>query len=341
MMMHPAFRSGVTNDTKAERRASSHTAMDVSVSVVTWNSAQEIARCLGSLARQGGDRAIEVFVVDNASGDDTVATVRRDFPQVQVHANARNVGFAAAQSQAWSLTHGHYWLLLNPDVELREDCINRLVAFMDSHPRSGLVTARLVDADGRPQHCAQPTPSIWRTLLELLRLHKLLPRRWRGRLLLGAYWTYDRTQRVGWTWGTVLMARRSAVESVGPLDAGFFMYGEDLEWCLRMWQAGWEVWFCAEGEAMHGGAASARQRWQDVERQRRIMTMSDAALARHHSASWMATYRLACCVSLAVELCARALRRRPRDETRHALQYCWEALLGRGSVDHHSDPQPL
>jgi len=315
--------------------------MDVSVSIVTWNSAREIARCLRSLACQRGERTIEALVIDNASEDDAVAAVQREFPLVQLHANARNVGFAAAHSQAWPLTRGRYWLLLNPDVELREDCIDQLVAFMDDHPRAGLATARLVDADGRPQHCAQPTPSIWRTLLELSRLHKMLPRRWRGRLLLGPYWTYDRTRRVGWTWGTVLMARRSAVESVGPLDASFFMYGEDLEWCLRMRQAGWEVWYCSEAEAVHGGAASARQCWQDAERQRRILSMCDAALAQHHSGPWMAAYRLVCCASLAIELCTRALRRRPRDETRHALQYCWGALLGRGSVDHHSDPQPL
>ena len=313
----------------------------VSVSIVTWNSGREIAHCLRSVTRQHGERVVETIVVDNASSDDTVAVVRQGFPQVQLHANPHNIGFAAAQSQAWPLTQGRYWLLLNPDVELRDDCVERLVAFMDGHPQAGAVTPRVLDAEGLPQHCAQATPAIWRTLLELSRLHKLLPRRWRGRLLLGPYWSYDRTERVGWTWGTALMVRRAMVEALGPLDSGFFMYGEDLEWCLRMRHAGWEIWFCAEAEAAHGGAASARQCWQDAERQRRIMAMSDAALLRHHAASWMVIYRLTCFVSLAIELCVRVLRRRPRGDTQRALQYYWEALLGRGSVDHHSDPQPL
>jgi GT2 family glycosyltransferase len=312
---------------------------DVTVSIVTWNNAREIARCLDRLACQRGGRTIEALVVDNASSDGGPALVRRVFPQVALHVNLHNMGFAPAQSQAWRLTRGRYWLLLNPDVELREDCIDRLVAFMDGHPRAGVATARLVDADGRPQHCAQRTPSILLTLLELSRLHKLLPRRRRGGLLLGPYWSYDGSRQVGWTWGTVLMARRRMVESIGPLDAGFFMYGEDLEWCLRMRRAGWEVWYCAEAEAVHGGAASAHQRWQDAERQRRILSMTDAALVRYHSARWIACYRVVCCVSLAIEIGLRSLRRRPRDEARRALQYYWEALRGRGSVDHHSDPQ--
>src|SRR5262249_34045509 len=152
--------------------------------------------------RTEGSCAFEVHVVDNASADGSAEMVHTEFPQVRLIANDENLGFARANNRSWAQCQGRYWMLLNSDAELRPGALDALVSFMDSHPCAGLATARLINRDGTPQNCAQPSPSIFKTLLEAFRLHKLLPASARGRILLGPYWSYDRATPVGWTWGT-------------------------------------------------------------------------------------------------------------------------------------------
>ncbi len=100
-------------------------------------------------------------------------------------------------------------------------------------------------------------------------------------MLLGTYWTYDEPMRLGWTWGTALITRREAVEEVGTLCEDFFMYGEDVEWCLRMRRHGWEIWFCPEAEVLHHGSQSSARRWQNAERERRVSEGYYRAVALH------------------------------------------------------------
>jgi GT2 family glycosyltransferase len=212
--------------------------------------------------------------------------VRETFPTFRLIVNDDNRGFARANNQSWEIARGRYWLLLNSDAELCSNALRQLLTFMEAHTKTALATARLVNADGSPQHCAQATPSLSRVLLEASRLHKLLPSSTRGEFLFGPYWTYDKSIRVGWTWGTALMARREAVEEVGPLSEDYFMYGEDLEWCLRMERAGWEVWYCAEAEVLHHGGESSKQRWASNDRQRIIEANVLKAVETHRGAPY-------------------------------------------------------
>jgi GT2 family glycosyltransferase len=254
---------------------------ELTVTVVSYNTRALLAACLESLA-QGAQRVgVEVHVVDNASRDGSVDMVRKRFPGVRLFANAANVGFARANNQSWACARGRYWLLLNSDAEVRPGALDELVRFMDEHPRAGLATARLVNADGTPQHCAQQTPSVLSALVEATRLHLLLPRGVRGRLLLGPYWNYQKPIRVGWTWGTALVARRRAVEQCGPLSDAFFMYGEDLEWCLRLRRRGWEVWFCPDAEVLHHGGQSPLEGAQAGGRLQVILDGVYRAVAAH------------------------------------------------------------
>jgi GT2 family glycosyltransferase len=235
---------------------------------------------------------IDIHVVDNASADESAEMVRQEFPNVDLIRNQINVGFAAACNQSLRRAGGRYWLLLNSDTELRSGALDALVRFMDATPRAGLTTARLLNPDGTPQHCAQRIPGIGLTLLEASRLHKLLDVTRRGRLLLGPYWTYDRAIRVGWTWGTALIARRHAVEQVGLLNENLFMYGEDLDWCLRMRRNGWEIWFCPEAEVIHYGAQSARQRWDESNHRKLILDGTYRAIGMHSGRGYVAILHL-------------------------------------------------
>jgi GT2 family glycosyltransferase len=283
---------------------------DVTATIVSWNTKPLLRGCLDALRRHPPGASIEVVVVDNASADGSPELVRQEFPEVRLIQNTDNVGFARAVNQAWPHASGRYWLLLNSDTEVGDGAIDALVAFMDRHPAAGLATARLLNVDGSPQHCAQAVPSALLTLLETLRLHKLLPTRLRGRLLLGPYFAYDVEQQVGWTWGTALICRRQAVEKTGLLAERFFLYGEDVDWCLRMRTAGWEVWFCPTAEVTHRGAGSAPEDQSDAMRRRLIQQRIFEALSCHRSRGRMAALHATSALSGGIEWLAARIRHR-------------------------------
>jgi N-acetylglucosaminyl-diphospho-decaprenol L-rhamnosyltransferase len=285
-------------------------ATELTISIVTWNSARHISSSLTSVFDKTRDMHAEVIVVDNASTDGTPELVRRH-GQARLLVNDRNVGFAAAHCQAWQAASGRLWLLLNPDATLQPGALGALMSFADRHPRAGLVSPRLIGVDGAVQHCAQADPSVGRTLLEASRLHRLLPRRLRARALLGSYFSHDISVPVGWTWGTALLARREAVAAVGALSDRFFMYGEDLEWCLRMRRGGWQVWFCADAEVRHLGAGSAAQRWSEAERRERILRGIDEAIRTHRGVTYTRFLKAAQLSALAIEAASLWLRSRP------------------------------
>lgn len=279
------------------------------MTIVSWNTRELLAACLRSLAA-ASRRRVEVHVVENASTDGSGELVAAEFPDVRLIRNPRNVGFARACNQSWADAKGRYWLLLNSDTEVRPGALDRLIEFMDARPRAGLATAKLLNADGTPQFCAQPNPAVWRVLLEAGRLHKWLPSDLQRRLLLSSYWSYDRPCRLGWTWGTALIARREAVEQVGPLSESFYMYGEDLEWSLRMRKAGWEIWFCPDAEVIHYGGRSAAVQWQEVERGRRVTDGYYQALEQHHGRFWIRAYQAATLLALGSQWLTLRLRGR-------------------------------
>ncbi|MGE0132755.1 MAG: glycosyltransferase family 2 protein [Blastocatellales bacterium] len=282
--------------------------VDLTITIISWNTRDLLRGCLRSIEQAGAKRGVEIHVVDNASSDGSREMVERDFPQVRLIPNAENLGFARANNQSWQSARGRYWLLLNSDAEMRPGALDALIEFMDKHPQAGLASARLISVDGSPQHCAQSNPCVWRTLIESSRLHKLLPSKLRGRLWLGPYWSYDQTIPVGWTWGTVLIARREAVEQVGPLSEEFFMYGEDLEWCLRMQKHGWEIWYCHEAEVIHYGGQSSAQKWQDSQKQKIILDNCYKAIETHRGRGYVRLLKMATLVSLRIEQFIKRLK---------------------------------
>lgn len=289
--------------------------VDLTITVVSWNTRELLRNCLRSVVESEARCRWELHVVDNGSHDGSAAMVRAEFPDALLIANAENRGFAPANNQSWQQACGRYWMLLNSDTEVRSGALDALVAFMDAQPRAGLATARLVNPDGTPQYCALPTPTVLRTLLEASRLHKLLPVSVRGRILLSTYWTYNQPLQLGWTWGTALMARREAVAEVGPLCEEFFMYGEDLEWCLRMRQRGWEVWFCPQAEVLHYGGRSAARQWDSVGRLHKVWDGFYRALARHRHHLSLRSLQATTLLALGLEW----LTSRPGGKSEHTL----------------------
>jgi len=235
--------------------------MRLSIIIVSWNTCKLLATCLASVQREREDLAptlVETFVVDNASSDGSVQMVRNRFPCVRLIENAKNVGFAAANNQAISSSSGDWVLLLNSDAELSGQSLRRLIDFGAAHEKIAVIGCKLTNPDGSFQAAGNRFSSTLVTLAEGWGVM--------GRLTHNPYypsdppWCADQTKPCGWVGGACLLVRRAAIEKVGLLDEVFFMNAEEMDWCYRMWQHGWEVWYVHDAEVVHIGGASADRR---------------------------------------------------------------------------------
>jgi len=235
---------------------------DLSIVVVNWNTRDHLERCLRSIERSSSTTsspAVEVIVVDNASSDGSQAMVRASFPSVHLIANATNLGFTAANNQGLRHARGRYLMLLNPDTEVLDDALAAMVRYLDDHPDVGVVGPRLLNPDGTAQSSRRRFPTLATTFIESTVLQRYLP----NHPLLRRYYVLDRsddeTQEVDWLVGACLAVRREAVEEVGLLDEGFFMYSEELDWCRRIVGAGWKIVYLPTARVVHWGGASSER----------------------------------------------------------------------------------
>lgn len=225
---------------------------NVSVVIVNWNTVGLLHNCLHSLGAASTGDTLEIIVVDNASQDDSAAMVQREFPTVRLIENVDNLGFARANNQGLAISQGRYVLLLNSDTLAQPNSISALVAFMDEHPQAGAVSPRLRRPNGTPQPFAFGNDPTLRYLLRRA-FNRLVWRR-----SMHDWHTLD-TLRVHWVSGACLLVRRAVYERIGGLDEAIFMYFEDNDWCLRMRNAGWAVYYHPAASIIHlGGQSSAR-----------------------------------------------------------------------------------
>jgi N-acetylglucosaminyl-diphospho-decaprenol L-rhamnosyltransferase len=224
---------------------------DVSAVVVTYNAAPWIERSLESL--RGTDA--EVIVVDNGSTDGTVELVRDRFPEARLIEH-ENRGFGAGTNAGMRLASGRYFLLLNPDAWLVGDAVERLVAFADEHPEAAVVGPRLLNPDGSLQPSVRGYPTPWRIATEYFFLRKLAPRSRLLNAFFGAGFDHESVRNAEFLGGACLLVRREAVDSIGGFDEDFFLMSEEVDWCYRFRQAGWDVLFYPGAEVVHVVGAS-------------------------------------------------------------------------------------
>ncbi|HSW31555.1 MAG TPA: asparagine synthase (glutamine-hydrolyzing) [Longimicrobiales bacterium] len=236
----------------------------LSIIIVNWNTRDITRDCLASVRKWMRAVPHEVILVDNASSDGSADMVRAEFPEVRLIANAENVGFGRANNQGMRVARGDLFFLLNSDTLLVDDSVGRLADLVASEPDVGIAGCRLLNEDRTTQSSCGRSPSVGVSILEELLLYKLLPRRMQGELLLGGYWPHDRARDVDAVWGAAMMVRREVFEETGGFDERIFMYGEDLDWCMRARDRGWRIRFHPEGEIVHLDHRSSAQRYGDM-----------------------------------------------------------------------------
>jgi GT2 family glycosyltransferase len=222
---------------------------DAACVVVTFDALPWLEPCLESV------RGVETVVVDHGSSDGTLELVEERFPEVRL-VRQENRGLAAGWNRGIAETESRYVLILNADAWLVGDALTRLVAYADDHPDAAVVAPRLRNPDGSLQRSVRGFPTLWRLATEYLFLRKLAPR---STALNGFYaggFEHDEPREAEFVMGACLLARREAIEQVGPLDERFFLFSEETDWCYRFRQAGWRVLFYPGAECVHVGGAS-------------------------------------------------------------------------------------
>lgn len=250
----------------SETRLSDKAVRDLTIVIVSYRSAPLLALCLRSLEAQEAISPPNVIVVDNNSADGTVEMIRRDHPAVQLVINDQNVGFGRACNQALALVHDGDVLMLNPDTIVPPNGLARAVGALQARPSVGVLGVKLVMVDGRPDHAARreiPTP--FSSLSYMLRLHRMHGGERFARYVPSG--SYNEESEVGAVNGAFMLVRGEALAEVGGFDERFWMYGEDLDWCVRFHDAGWVICYWPGVSVVHikggttGVSRSLRVNW--------------------------------------------------------------------------------
>ncbi len=247
---------------------------DLAIVIVSYNVRDLLRRCLVSVihAARQLDRPFCVLVVDNASQDGSADMVRAQFPSVVLHALSTNVGFAAGNNIALRALIAapsadearsdrrppEYILLLNPDTEVAEDALLRMVGYLDQHPEVVVVGPALRYGDGTAQSSRRRFPMVGTLFWESTLLEQWWPHNpWARRYRLEDR-SANRVQEVDWLVGAALMVRSTALAQAGLLDESFFMYSEELEWQTRLRQSG-PIVYLPEALVLHHEGKSSEQ----------------------------------------------------------------------------------
>jgi N-acetylglucosaminyl-diphospho-decaprenol L-rhamnosyltransferase len=235
--------------------------MDLSVIILNYNTRDHLRVCLESVAGEGSALEREVFVVDNASADGSAEMVATEFPWVQLITAERNGGFAYGNNLALRVSRGDAVMLLNPDTRVPNGAFGALLQRLRANARVGVVGPKLLRPDGT-MHLASrrsfPTPSV--AFYRFSGLSRLFPKSERfGRYNL-TFVEPDVPLEVDSVCGACMLLRRDVIDEVGLLDERFFMYGEDLDWCLRAREAGWIVRYEPSIVVQHQHGAASRKR---------------------------------------------------------------------------------
>ncbi len=282
--------------------------MDLGIVTVSYNTCQLTLDCLASvyaaLAQEG--LSAQVCVVDNASGDDSAAQIAARYPQATLIRSQENLGFAGgtnlglARLLALDPAPRHI-LLLNPDTLVQPQALTRMVALLDARPEVGAVGAQLAYGDGSFQHGAFSFPTLWMALFDFWTInHRLINSRLNGRYPRRLYEAGEPFP-IDHPLGAALMARREALQQVGLLDEGYFMYCEEIDWCLRAKRLGWGIYCVPQARIIHLEGQSTRQF-----RDRMFIALWRSRFrlfTKHYSAAYRAGVRLIVRAGLARQSC--------------------------------------
>lgn len=229
--------------------------MDISIIIVSYNTENLLHEVVSRLRAASVGLQTEIIFVDNASRDASVEVLRRDFPDCQLIVNTQNVGFGRANNQALALATGRTILLVNTDAFVEENTLTSTLAYMDAHPRCGILGVRLEGRDGVLQPCARYFPTPWNNFLLQTGLNRVFKN---VQMVDDMDWAHDSVRSCDWVVGCYYLVRREVIDQVGLFDPRYFLYLEEVDHCFAAKKAGWDVVFYPHTTVIHLGGESAK-----------------------------------------------------------------------------------
>lgn len=227
---------------------------DLGICILTLKSKERVLACLASLFENTRDLDLDVIVVDNHSQDGTVEAIRAQFPAVRVIVNDANLGYSKAVNQGLRELDARYYVLLNPDTIVLDSAFNRLIQFMDEHPKAGICSPRVLNQDGSVQYQARRGEARpWDVFSYFSGLSKLFPNdpRFSGYLL--THIDNSKVSEVKAVSGSCMMIRKAVIDQIGYLDERYFAYQEDTDYCFHARLVGWKIYYVPDAEVIHYG----------------------------------------------------------------------------------------
>ena len=225
--------------------------MKLAIVIVHYNSSADLGRCLESIVACAPRQEHQVIIVDNASSDDGLARVHEQYPDFTWIFSAENTGYSRGCNLGMSQVEAEYYLVLNPDIVVQPGALEALLEFADDNPRAGMVGPQLLNEDGSVQASCRRFYTFTTLLMRRTPLGRIFPNSESVRLHLMEDFDHDSSRPVDWVLGGCLLVRREAMLRTGPMDERFFLYFEDVDWCYRMWQAGFEVVYTPGARFLH------------------------------------------------------------------------------------------
>ena len=229
---------------------------DVTISIVSNNNRELILGCLDSIYRTADGLDVEVIVIDNVSSDGSVGAIRERFPQVRFILNEKKEGFSANHNKALRVASAELILVLNDDTVLHPGALEAMRDFLRDAPQAGAVGGMLLNPDGTPQRTGMRRPTLLAAAMISLGLHRLFP----GNPVTAGYFNVKRDfsvpEEVESINAAAIMVKKEVLGKAGYLDEGFFLFCEDVDWCIRMHEAGLKLYFLPDAKITHYRGAS-------------------------------------------------------------------------------------
>ncbi|MBQ7525466.1 MAG: glycosyltransferase family 2 protein [Abditibacteriota bacterium] len=231
---------------------------DVTVSIVNFNTKDELRKCLDSLLNQQGVK-YEIAVVDNCSDDGSLEMLNDEYSHmVGILPSDANLGFAAAQNLVVKQADGRYFFILNPDTVVTSDYMfKHMVDYMDEHPNVGILAPKVLNPDGTVQKSVRRFPSFFAAMFRQTKLGEWFPNTKLVKDYLMEDFDHNEIADVDWASGCAMMVRKSAMDNMGGFDDRFFMYCEDMDLCRRMDEESWVIRYYPREEVIHRIGASS------------------------------------------------------------------------------------
>ncbi len=232
--------------------------VNLAIIIVTFNTQELTKKCLQSIFQKKSKINFEVLLIDNSSSDQTLDMVKQDFPQVRLIKSPKNLGFAGGNNLALKKIKAPFVLLLNSDTEVEPNSIEELFEF-SKQSNFDIVSCKLVDKNGQFQPNAGELPTFWPTFFWISGLDDIL-----GKFMTVLSYQerdskyYVNNREVGWVSGSVMLIKQSVFEKIGLLDENIFMYGEDVDFCLRAKKARFNIGWTDKSTIYHLGGGSSR-----------------------------------------------------------------------------------